>query len=162
MGIEIERKFLVHEEKLKASMDCTKNMSTITQAYLSLDVDATVRVRTNEQANKAYLTVKGKNIGIARPEFEYEISYTDALHMISMAKGDVVNKNRYRIKHNEHVWEVDFFFGNNAGLIVAEIELQHEAEPFTKPEWLAEEVSDNPRYYNSNLINNPYLSWSDK
>jgi CYTH domain-containing protein len=116
-----------------------------------------VRVRTIE--DKAYLTIKGIAIGAARLEFEYEIPRQDADALLDICEKPLIEKNRYKIAHGGFVWEVDEFFGENQGLIVAEIELQSEDQYFPKPDWVGPEVTTDPRYFNANLIKNPYTKW---
>lgn len=146
--LEIERKFLVHSDKWD---ELQKNEPlTISQGYISDQISGTVRVRIKN--DRAYLTLKGKNSGITRNEFEYEIPYEDGEAIMEQMCSKVLKKKRYEIQIHKHVWEVDVFEGALAPLIVAEIELQSEGEEFHKPEWIAEEVSDDPSYYNSNLI----------
>lgn len=147
---EIERKFLVNNqihEVLKAHQPLA-----ICQGYIYDGADGkTVRVRT--KGNKGYLTIKGKSTGISRAEFEYEIPYTDAVVLLEKFCEKTLIKDRYNIEVGGMTWDVDQFHGQLEGLIVAEIELEHETQPFEHPEWLAQEVSDDVRYYNVNLIN---------
>lgn len=154
MGKEIERKFLVKG-------DAWKSLATgrrYRQGYLNSAKERTVRVRTID--DRAFLTVKGPNTGITRSEFEYEIPLEDARAMLdALAERPLIEKTRYKIASGGHVWEVDEFEGENQGLVVAEIELSAEGESFEKPEWIGEEVSDDPRYYNSSLVAHPYSSW---
>jgi len=152
MAREIERKFLVKESWKPR----TKGIK-IEQGYLSTVPERTIRVRI--KGNKGFLTVKGKNQGICRKEFEYEIPLEDAREMLKMAQGPVLAKTRYREKHGDSLWEIDVFMGVNEGLTVAEIELTEETSVFTCPEWLGKEVSDDVRYYNANLIKYPFSKW---
>lgn len=147
--MEIERKYLIHVEKW-AEVKKPKPIS-IKQGYISVDPDCTVRVRT--KGKKGYLTVKGKNVGISREEFEYEIPIDEAEKMLSLFADKKIIKNRYEIKYKRKTWEVDEFLDALSPLILAEIELGSETEKFELPDWVAEEVSDDPSYYNSNLIN---------
>lgn len=157
MGREIERKFRVQGDAWQQP-ELGKRYR---QAYLSTDKARTVRVRTVE--DQAWLTVKGLTEGVTRAEFEYEIPLTDAVTLLeSICHQPVIDKTRYRIPHGEHVWEVDEFHGVNQGLVVAEIELASEDEPFEKPDWLGKDVSDDPRYFNSNLITHPFSKWSEE
>ena len=146
--LEIERKFLVNidlwNEELKPKP------IQIQQSYLSSDPNCTVRVRLKNK--KAFLTIKSKTVGISRNEFEYEIPYFDAQAMIQALATKSIIKKRYEIVHETHTWEVDVFEGKLSGLIIAEIELKHENESFALPNWIEKEVSDDPQYYNSNLI----------
>jgi CYTH domain-containing protein len=130
------------------------------QGYLSTLKERTVRVRT--VADRAYLTIKGVNEGIARAEFEYEIPVADANTLLDeLCKRPLIEKDRYKIPFAGLTWEVDEFFGENAGLILAEMELESEDQGFDIPEWIAEDVSDDPRYYNANLIAHPYRIWGE-
>mgnify|MGYP000674043178 FL=1 len=152
MGREIERKF-----KVKEGDWCKQKAAKYRQGYLSTVKERTVRVRTVE--DKGYLTIKGIAIGASRMEFEYEIPRQDADTLLEICEKPLIEKNRYKIKHGGFVWEVDEFFGENQGLIVAEIELESEDQTFSKPDWVGEEVTGDPRYFNSNLIKNPYTTW---
>jgi CYTH domain-containing protein len=117
-----------------------------------------VRVRTIN--NKGYLTIKGITVGASRLEFEYEIPAADADELLdSLCEKPLIDKNRYKVDYGTLTWEVDEFFGENEGLIVAELELQSEDQLFDRPEWVTEEVTADPRYYNANLIKNPYSRW---
>ena len=154
MGKEIERKFLVKG-------DTWRQLATGTsyrQGYLSTVKERTVRVRTIN--TKGYLTIKGITQGVSRVEYEYEIPFTEANEMLdNLCERPLVEKDRYKIKLDELVWEVDEFKGENNGLILAEVELQSENQEFKKPEWIGAEVSGDPRYFNSNLIKHPYTKW---
>jgi len=117
-------------------------------------------VRLRVQGDRAWLTIKGKTHGASRTEFEYPIPTADAHAMLEeMCPQGVIDKTRYRIQVGEHVWEVDEFHGDNQGLVVAEVELDSEDQPFERPPWLGEEVTDDPRYYNSALSRTPYGQW---
>ena len=157
MGKEIERKFLVNGtawRQLAAGVHYRKG-------YLNSQKDRTVRVRT--VGEKGFLTVKGPTHGITRLEFEYEIPLKDALTMLNdLVEQPIIEKIRYRIPAGDLVWEVDEFLGVNEGLIVAEIELPEENTPFEKPSWIGEEVSGEPRYYNSMLAINSYRTWQER
>ncbi|MEA3412166.1 MAG: CYTH domain-containing protein [Pseudomonadota bacterium] len=153
MGTEIERKFLVSEGVWREA-DATKYR----QGYLSTVKERTVRVRTIR--DKGYLTIKGITVGASRLEFEYEIPATDADELLdSLCEKPLIEKIRYKVDCGAHTWEVDEFFGENQGLIVAEVELESEDQPFERPEWVAGEVTTDSRYYNANLIKNPYSRW---
>ena len=153
MPKEIERKFLVVSDGYKSS-----SRKYYKQGYLSVEPDKTVRVRV--VGDKGFLTVKGRNNGISRAEYEYEIPAADANDMLdNLVKTGVIEKWRYVCAVDGKKWEVDEFLGDNAGLVVAEIELQSEDEPFTKPAWAGDEVSGDERYYNSSLSQNPYKNW---
>jgi CYTH domain-containing protein len=154
MATEIERKFLLRDTGFLQSLSGER----ICQGYLSDAVDATVRVRL--VGNQGFLTIKGRNQGISRSEFEYPIPAADAEQLLAMCVAGRIDKIRYRIPHGGHLWEVDVFSGANQGLAVAEIELASEEEQFSRPDWLGEEVSQDPRYFNSQLSRRPFSSWS--
>ena len=154
MGIEIEKKFLIDISKLPT----LKNGYQIKQGYIKTVDHTTVRVRIRDK--KAFLTIKGKSIGASRLEFEYSIPLQDANDMLNnLCQTSFIDKTRYLVKYEGHVWEIDIFEGKNKGLVVAEIELESEAEAFTLPSWIIKEVTDDNRYFNSNLIENPYSNW---
>jgi len=154
MAKEIERKFLVIGNKWRELAKGTHYR----QGYLNSIKERTVRIRTIN--DKAYLTVKGPTVGVTRMEFEYEIPYNDCVEMLdNLAEKPIIEKSRYKIKSGDLVWEIDEFFGVNEGLIVAEVELNSEEQKFEKPEWIGEEISGDPRYFNSNLVSNPYTTW---
>jgi adenylate cyclase len=156
MGQEIERKFLVAGDAWRSLGQATRYR----QGYLSTVKERTVRVRTI--GDKGYLTIKGVSKGIARAEFEYEIPFDDANTLLDdLCERPLIEKDRYKIPHGDHTWEVDEFFGDNAGLVVAEVELESEDQPLERPEWIGKEVSDDPRYFNANLIANPYRNWAE-
>jgi len=152
MAKEIERKFLV-----KDSWSPRDEGLKIAQGYLSTVPERTVRVRI--KGGKGYLTIKGKNQGISRAEFEYEIPVRDAEEMLKLAEQPILSKTRYLEQQDGFTWEIDVFEGENQGLIVAEIELPDEQAAFAEPAWLGEEVSGDVRYYNANLIKNPFSQW---
>ena len=154
MAREIERKFLVASDAWRGAGPGT----SIRQGYLSLDPERTVRVRTS--GGKAWLTIKGLSRGAARDEFEYEIPVKDAEAMLDgLRVGPVLEKTRTRVPFGGRVWDVDEFRGENAGLVVAEVELDAEDEKVELPPWVGREVTDDPRYYNSNLAMNPWRRW---
>jgi CYTH domain-containing protein len=153
MGIEIERKFLVKNNTWRSEAVGIDYC----QGYLSRKPEITVRVRT--EGEKAFLTIKGPSEGISRPEFEYEIPFHEAQELQRLCTTPLIKKRRYRILHEGKIWEVDEFHGENEGLIVAEIELHHPQEPIALPSWAGEEVSHDPRYYNSNLAVHPFSKW---
>ena len=154
MAVEIERKFRTKGVDFLANQEGER----LTQGYLSHDPRATVRLRV--QGDRAWLTIKGKTHGASRSEFEYPIPTADAHAMLEeMCPQGLIDKTRYRIPVGEHVWEVDEFHGDNQGLVVAEVELDSEDQPFERPPWLGEEVTDDPRYYNSALSRTPYGQW---
>ena len=154
--IEIERKFLVISEAYKKEAN---RKTRITQGFLNTDEERTVRVRIRD--NNGYLTVKGKSSddGLSRFEWEKELSKQDAEALMKLCERGVIDKMRYEIKVGEHLFEVDEFFGDNEGLVVAEVELNHESEVFKKPDWLGEEVTGNIKYYNSQLSKKPFKTW---
>lgn len=154
MGVEIERKFLVIGEAWKVLAQPV----LMRQAYLSSTPERVVRVRI--EAELAYLTIKSASKGISRSEWEYVIPLHEAKEMlVTVCEQPVIEKLRYRIPYGEHIWEVDEFFGENAGLCVAEIELSVEDEEFSLPPWLGDEVSDDHRYANAQLFKFPYSRW---
>ena len=148
MALEIERKFLVDKEKTSALK--LSDGEKIFQGYLSTDKNKTVRVRT--KGNKGFLTIKTANTGIVRNEFEYEIPIADAEELLKICEPYTLKKIRYKIEYSNHTWEVDFFLGRHEGLILAEVELSSPEEVVDFPDWLDKEVSDNPKYFNSNLV----------
>jgi adenylate cyclase len=154
--IEIERKFLVQSEEFK---QLAFEQNEIAQGYLNSDPERTVRVRI--KGNQGYLTIKGKGnaTGMSRLEWETAIPVDEAKMLLNLCESGVISKTRYEVPLGNHVYEVDVFFGENEGLIVAEIELQSEDEAFEKPEWLGEEVTNNEKYYNSYLSKNPFKKW---
>jgi adenylate cyclase len=154
--IEIERKFLVKDDSFKAAA-FVKNR--IAQGYLSSAPERTVRVRI--KANKGYLTIKGitNKTGMSRFEWEKEIPVDEAKSLLLLCEKGVIDKTRYEVKVGKHIYEVDEFYGENEGLIIAEIEIKSETEIFEKPNWLGQEVTNDKRYYNSNLSVNPYMNW---
>ena len=155
MAIEIERKYLVKDESWQAHADAGVFYS---QGYISSDPRSSVRVRIAGQ--NAWLNIKSATTPIRRLEFEYPIPLHDAREMLEKLCADPpVEKVRYHVEYAGRVWEVDVFEGANAGLVIAEIELDDEQEPFESPPWLGDEVSHDPRYYNMNLARLPYSRW---
>ena len=152
MPTEIERKFLVTGTEWRQA-DCIH----IYQGYLCRERGKTVRVRL--AGEKAFITIKGPTKGISRPEFEYEIPFAEAEQLLKLCDGAIIEKKRHVVVYKGSKWEVDEFLGENAGLIVAEIELVEEEQPFERPGWLGREVTGGPRYTNANLASNPYKSW---
>lgn len=157
MAQEIEKKFLVKGDFKAAAYKAVR----ITQGYLSSNPERTVRVRI--RGDKGFLTIKGigNASGAARFEWEKEIPVDEAKSLLELAEPGVIDKTRYLVKNTDgkHTWEVDEFYGDNAGLTVAEVELEDENEPFDKPAWLGEEVTGNPKYFNSMLVKHPYKNW---
>lgn len=157
MGIEIERKFLLKNSKWR---ERTNGGNEIKQGYLNSNIERTVRVRTNGKIG--LLTIKSKTINSTRQEYEYEIPIQDAEELLLLCEQPLIEKIRFEIIHNRKVWEIDEFKGINAGLIVAEIELNEENETVEFPDWVGEEVTLDAKYYNSSLIVNPYSKWIKK
>ena len=154
MAIEIERKFLVKDLSWKRGIEGQR----LRQGYLSLEPARTLRVRVAD--DWAWLTIKGVREGLSRLEFEYDIPVADGIALLEqLCHQPVIDKTRYRVSHDRHVWEIDEFHGANQGLVVAEIELESENESFEKPPWLGREVSDDRRYANSSLVQHPYSQW---
>jgi len=154
MAIEIERKFLVHS----ALFTPPEDGKYIKQGYLSVEPSRTVRVRIS--GSDAWLTVKGKSVGASRLEFEYPIPLEEAQILLDSLCEQIIEKIRYRIPQGSLCWEVDVFLGQNAPLLLAEIELPSEHTQVDLPAWVAQEVTEDPRYFNSRLGQNPYQSWS--
>ncbi len=155
MGVEIERKFLLLSDDWKAQVEKSYQMQ---QGYLSHDAQSSVRVRICD--DHADINIKSTRDGIYRLEYEYAIPMNDAQELLTqVAHRPLVKKTRHIIHVANHCWEIDEFDGDNAGLIVAEIELSHVDEVFEHPSWLGEEISTDARYYNSNLSKLPYRFW---
>ncbi len=155
MGEELERKFLVVGDGWRQGSQAMDYR----QGFLSTVPERTVRVRV--AGNQAWITVKGVAVGLRRPEFEYEIPVDDARQMLdALCERPLIEKRRHRLTVAGHVWEIDVFEGDNAGLIIAEIELRSENEAFEAPPWLGREVTGDPRYFNANLVARPFRSWA--
>jgi CYTH domain-containing protein len=152
MAKEIERKFRVKEGTWRQAKGAQYR-----QGYLNSAKERIVRVRTI--GNKGYLTIKGLTVGASRMEFEYEIPLQDANELLNICEKPLIEKIRYTVEDGGMVWEIDEFAGDNRGLIVAEVELDSEDQQFPKPDWIGKEVTGDPRYFNSNLIKNPYKKW---
>ncbi len=154
--LEIERKFLVKSNDFKEQA-FTHNK--IAQGYLSSIPERTVRVRI--KGEKAFLTIKGigQHGGMSRFEWENEIPIDEAIELLKLCEKGKIEKTRYEVKLGNHIFEVDEFYGENEGLVMAEVELKSETETFEKPEWLGEEVTNDKRYYNAYLSKNPFKSW---
>lgn len=151
--VEIERKFLIKTELWKPIEKGTE----IKQGYLSVNPERVVRVRI--AGEKSFLTIKGKSIGLTRPEYEYEIPKNEAEELLRLCLDYPVEKMRYKEKINGLTWEIDVFSGANSGLVIAEVELTSEEQKLDLPVWIGEEVSDDYRYYNSWLSGNPFSKW---
>ncbi|RYU86525.1 CYTH domain-containing protein [Mucilaginibacter terrigena] len=155
MPTEIERKFLVDHAKWAA---VTKPVGTVyKQGYILSEEKRTVRIRVAGDA--AYITLKGASAGISRSEYEYKIPVSEGEEILDNFAASLIQKTRYNIEHAGNTWEIDVFTGDNTGLILAEIELQHEDEPFEKPLWAGQEVSHDNRYTNASLSVYPYNIW---
>lgn len=155
MGKEIERKFLIDQQQWD---NLSKPEGKLfRQGYLLSDKDKTVRVRATE--TKGFLTIKGQTIGATRMEYEYEIPVAEATELLDNFSLSELSKTRYEIPFSGKVWEVDVFLGDNKGLTVAEIELDSEDEIFDLPDWVSKEVTEEEKYYNSNLTVIPFKDW---
>ena len=157
MGKEIEKKFLITGDQWRKLAEGV----LYRQGYLSTVKERTVRVRTIGKTG--YLTIKGLTVGATRLEYEYEVSVSDSNEMLDeLCEKPIIEKKRYKVEHNGLIWEIDEFFGDNQGLIYAEVELTSEDQEIKKPEWIGDEVTGDPRYFNSNLIKHPYSKWEKK
>lgn len=154
--LEIERKFLVKSDAFKNKAFAKKRL---TQGYLNSNPHRTVRIRIADES--AFITIKGipDEAGVVRFEWEKEIEKKDAEALLTLAEEGVIDKTRFLVKAGQHTYEVDEFYGDNAGLLLAEIELKDPKEAFIKPEWIGEEVTGDINYYNSQLSKNPFLKW---
>ena len=157
MAIEIERKFLVLDDSYKRE---AFSSSHIRQGYLSRERGKTIRVRIRD--TQAFLTIKGPSVdgGLSRPEFEYEIPLDDAEKLMTLCEPGIIDKTRWLVKSGDHTFEVDEFFGDNEGLVMAEVELRSRSEEPTMPSFIGQEVTGDRRYYNSQLRRHPYRSWT--
>ena len=154
MAMEIERKFLVKGDAWRALARGT----TYRQGYLNSAKERTVRIRTADA--QAFITIKGMTVGATRSEYEYEIPFGDAKEMLeTLAEKPLIEKTRSKIPVGNLTWEIDEFLGENAGLIVAEVELKSEAQILDKPVWVGDEVTNDPRYFNANLVKKPFTRW---
>ena len=156
MAQEIERKFLVKNDAFKS--EAFKRMR-ITQGYLSSVPERTVRVRI--KGDKGFITIKGiaNESGVSRYEWEKEIAISEVEELLKLCEPGIIDKTRFNVKSGKHTFEVDEFYGENEGLVIAEIELSSENENFEKPEWIGKEVTGDEKYYNSMLTKKPYKSW---
>jgi len=155
MATEIERKFLVVDDRWRGE---SRRRQRLVQGYLANTDRGSIRVRL--EGDRASLNIKSMTLDVTRSEFDYPIPVDEAeiiLHSLCMKP--LIEKTRHYLVHEGHTWEVDEFHGDNAGLVVAEIELRDKSEPFAKPSWLGKEVSDDPRYYNVCLVERPFRSW---
>lgn len=170
MAKEIERKFLIKPEFLEnvssLSEAIKNNGEVIKQGYIHSSKESVVRIRVKDGSkinskieSIGLLTIKGSTVGISKDEYEYIIPIEDAEEMLKNLCPNYIDKERYVFETKGSVWEIDFFHGDNEGLVIAEIELESEDQEFEKPEWLGDEVSHDPRYFNNNLIDNPFKNW---
>jgi adenylate cyclase len=156
MALEIERKFLVAADRIGPLRDGEE----ICQGFIATHDLSAVRVRLSGE--RAWLTIKGKNVGARRSEFEYDIPVDDARQILAeFCDGSVIRKTRYRRQYQGYEWEVDVFHGANSGLVIAEVELRSETESPAIPDWAVAEVTGDPRYYNVNLVGHPFSQWDD-
>ena len=156
MGKEIERKFLISKDE---EWTVEKGIRII-QGYLNLDKERTVRVRI--KGDNAFITIKGKNVGASRKEYEYEIPKEDADDLLKLCHQPLIDKIRREVKNGGWTWEIDEFLAANAGLFIAEVELKNEDEKVDLPDWIEKEVTGNAKYFNSQLVQNPYSEWDEK
>lgn len=156
--IEIERKFLVCSDTFKKM---ARTYHAIAQGYLNSNPERTVRVRI--KGEKGSLTIKGKgnDSGMSRFEWEKEIPLEEAYQLLSLCESGIIEKTRFEVPIGNHLFEVDTFFGDNQGLVMAEVELQSETETFERPSWLGKEVTNDHRYYNAYLSKNPFKNWNE-
>ncbi|MEW8321045.1 MAG: CYTH domain-containing protein [Candidatus Thiodiazotropha taylori] len=155
MALEIERKFLVINDKWK---DSVISETVIKQGYLATTELATVRVRVD--GDEANINIKGRTVGISRREYEYPIPLDEAQELLDhLVSGAAIDKVRYKVRCGEHIWDLDLFHGANQGLVMAEVELSREDEAFVMPAWAGEEVSGDTRYYNANLVKHSFCEW---
>lgn len=155
MAIEIERKFLLRDDSWHDSAD---EGVLIRQGYLAGSEKSSIRIRVAD--DKANINIKSATLDITRQEYEYPIPLAEANEMLdTLCEGPLIEKTRYHVHHEKHLWEIDVFSGDNRGLIVAEVELGSADEDFERPNWLGEEVSDDARYYNVCLVKHPYKDW---
>ena len=157
MGKEIERKFLLKNNTWKLKAD---SRTLIKQGYLNTSKERTVRVRV--RGDKGYLTIKGKTVGMTRLEFEYPIPVPEAMALLELCEQPIIEKARYLVKIGKLIWEVDIFSGDNAGLALAEVELTDENQRVPIPRWIGQEVTGDPRYYNSSLVKLPFKDWEEQ
>jgi len=164
MPVEIERKFLVSDDAWRGQAHAVVPMAQGYLNDLSLveagAMQASVRVRVAGEAG--FLNIKSRELGRSRQEFEYPVPLDDARALLALCVGGIVDKRRHLVRHGEHIWEIDEFLGDNAGLVVAEIELAAVDESFERPRWLGVEVTSLPRYYNLALASYPYAHWSQR
>jgi len=156
MATEIEHKFLLRDDRWRSQVERSVRMR---QGYLTSDARCSVRVRV--AGGQGFLNLKSGTLGIQRSEYEYAIPLDEAEEILNtLCEKPLLEKTRHYLHFGEHLWEIDEFSGDNTGLIVAEVELSRADEPFVRPDWVGEDVSQDIRYYNSQLAQHPYLSWS--
>ena len=156
MATEIERKFLVENDGWRAQADAGTRFR---QGYLAGSAKGSIRVRI--EGERANLNIKSATLGVRRQEYEYAIPLADAQEMLdTLCEKPLIEKTRYHQHYGGRLWEIDVFEGDNAGLVVAEVELEAEEAPIDLPEWAGREVSHEPRYYNVSLVTHPYKDWS--
>jgi len=158
MAHEIEYQYLVDSDTWRSRAD---DGTRITQGYLSIDPERTVRVRVRE-GRRSKLTIKGRNHGAMRMEFEYVIPDEDARQLLELCIEPLIHKTRYLVEHESFTWEIDIFDGANDGLVLAEVEVDDEDTTPPLPDWVGKDVTHDPRFYNSNLVIHPYGSWPDR
>jgi len=161
MAREIERKFLINNQDWKA---LAHKQTHFAQGYLNDIADKTGKssVRVRLEGNKANMNIKSLEIGLSRDEYEYEIPYADGEKMLhTLAVGPVIEKVRYLVKVDKHTWEIDEFLGDNAGLVIGEVEMESETDQVTIPEWAGREVTEEVRFYNISLSKRPFNDWSE-
>lgn len=155
MALEVEHKFLIKNDSWKSNISKSTQYK---QGYLISDGSKSVRVRVS--GDQAWLNIKSATIGSSRQEYEYEIPLTEGLEILNtLCQKPLIEKTRHLVPHKQHTWEVDVFFGDNEGLIVAEVELSEVGEHFEHPDWVDLEVTEDIRYYNNSLCKNPYSQW---
>jgi adenylate cyclase len=158
MGVEVERKFLVVDDSWRSAVT---SQTRIVQGYIAQTRTATVRVRV--KGDRGFITLKGNSVGISRSEFEYEIPADDARALLDeLVQGPVIDKVRHLVPVEGHDWEVDVFAGENAPLVMAEVELEHSEKDFVRPDWAGRDVSEDQRYFNVNLARDPYSKWASQ
>lgn len=157
MGLEIERKFLLASDAWRAQVIRSESLW---QGYLTTRERCSIRIRI--AGEQGHLNIKSATLGVARHEFEYPVPLAEARELLELfCAGRSLVKTRHEVRVGGHTWEIDVFEGPNAGLVVAELELDSAEEPFERPMWLGREVSDDPRYYNTSLIEKPFSTWRE-
>jgi adenylate cyclase len=158
MATEIEHKFLLRDDRWRSQVE---RSARLRQGYLISDARCSVRVRVAE--SQGFLNIKSGTLGIQRSEYEYPIPLAEAEEILdTLCAKPLLEKTRHYLKFDQHLWEIDEFAGENAGLIVAEVELSRIDEPFARPDWLGKDVSHDIRYYNSQLARHPYQTWPER